>query len=292
MALALANGVQETTSTTGTGTISLAGAVSNFQTFVAGIGSGNTTYYRIAGGGQWEVGIGTVTSGSPDTLSRDTVLESSNSDSLVSFSSGSKSVTCVIAAEYGWPIMRVAAGGVEVASTGDMLPTTDASFDVGSSSKRFTDGYFSGGVYLGGTASANYLADYEEGSWTPTIGGTGGATGQTYVTQVGRYVKIGKVVHLQATIQLSAKGTFTGSYVNLHGLPFTSHAASYSILNVSYMTGMNSAVDSPALYMDASSVIPKFIGLSGTDRDINGFPQSAVSDDTFIILGGSYIAAS
>jgi hypothetical protein len=84
MALILKDRVQETSTTTGTGTLTLAGAVTQFQTFSAAIGNGNTTYYTIynAGGSDWEVGIGTVGAG---TLSRDTVLASSNSGSLVSF---------------------------------------------------------------------------------------------------------------------------------------------------------------------------------------------------------------
>jgi hypothetical protein len=90
MALVLKDRVQETTTTTGTGTITLAGAVSGFQSFSA-IGDGNTTYYAIIGTTEWEIGIGTYTS-SGTTLSRDTVLSSSNSGSLVNFSAGSKTV--------------------------------------------------------------------------------------------------------------------------------------------------------------------------------------------------------
>lgn len=92
MAFVLADRVRETTTTTGTGTVTLGGAATGFQTFAA-IGNGNSTYYTIAGQGtnEWEVGIGTYTS-SGTTLSRDTVLSSSNSGSLVNFSSGTKDV--------------------------------------------------------------------------------------------------------------------------------------------------------------------------------------------------------
>jgi hypothetical protein len=90
MALVLADRVQETTLTTGTGSVTLAGAVLGFQTFAV-IGNGNSTFYTIAdqGGSNWEVGIGTYTS-SGTTLSRDTVLASSNGGSLVNFSAGTK----------------------------------------------------------------------------------------------------------------------------------------------------------------------------------------------------------
>lgn len=94
MALVLADRVNETTTTTGTGTVTLAGAVTGYQSFAA-IGNGNQTYYTIAGQttSEWEVGIGTYTS-SGTTLSRDTVLASSNSGSLVPFSAGTKNVFC------------------------------------------------------------------------------------------------------------------------------------------------------------------------------------------------------
>lgn len=86
--------VQETTTTTGTGTLNLGGAVTGFQTFVAGVGTGKTTYYCIGtvGSGEWEVGWGTVTDATPDTLSRTVVIASSNSNSLVTLSAGTKNV--------------------------------------------------------------------------------------------------------------------------------------------------------------------------------------------------------
>ena len=92
MAFVIADRVQETTTTTGTGTVTLAGAVTGFQSFAA-VGDGNTTFYTIAdqSGSNWEVGVGTYTS-SGTTLSRDTVLSSSNSGSLVNFSAGTKNV--------------------------------------------------------------------------------------------------------------------------------------------------------------------------------------------------------
>lgn len=99
MALVVADRVKETTSTAGTGTLTLAGASTGFQSFAV-IGNGNQTYYTIAGQGtsEWEVGIGTYTS-SGTTLSRDSVLSSSNSDSLVPFSAGTKDVFVVYPSE-------------------------------------------------------------------------------------------------------------------------------------------------------------------------------------------------
>ena len=97
----------------------------------------------------------------------------------------------------------------------------DATIDLGQSAKRFKDAYLSGGVYLGGTGSANKLDDYEEGTWTPILGGSTGTSGQSYSTQHGSYTKIGRVVHLQAYVVMASIGTSTGAYGQVQNLPFT-----------------------------------------------------------------------
>ena len=90
MALVINDRVKETSTTTGTGTLSLAGAVTGFETFSSAIGNGNTTYYAIVNSnGEFEVGLGTV---SAAALARTTVISSSNSDSAVNFSAGTKDV--------------------------------------------------------------------------------------------------------------------------------------------------------------------------------------------------------
>ena len=100
MALVLNDRVKETSTTTGTGTLNLSGAVSGFETFVAGVADGNTTYYAIVNRDEdeWETGVGTVTDASTDTLARTTVITSSNSDSAVDFSAGTKDVFCTLPA--------------------------------------------------------------------------------------------------------------------------------------------------------------------------------------------------
>lgn len=90
MALVVKDRVRENSTTTGTGSLTLSGAVTGFQTFSTAIGNGNTTYYAIVSGSEWEVGLGTVSAGA---LSRDTVL-SSSTGSKVSFSAGTKDVFC------------------------------------------------------------------------------------------------------------------------------------------------------------------------------------------------------
>ena len=97
MALVVNDRVKETSTTTGTGTFTLAGAVTGFETFSSAIGNGNTTYYAISlqGGAEFEVGLGTVAAG---TLARTTIISSSNSDSAVNFSAGTKDVFCTLPA--------------------------------------------------------------------------------------------------------------------------------------------------------------------------------------------------
>ena len=99
MALVVKDRVRETTTTTGTGTITLGGAATGFQSFSV-IGNANTTFYTIqlANSNEWEVGVGTYTS-SGTTLSRDTILESSNGGTAVNFSAGTKDVFVTYPAE-------------------------------------------------------------------------------------------------------------------------------------------------------------------------------------------------
>ena len=97
MALVIADRVRETTTTTGTGTYTLAGAVTSFESF-GSIGNTNTTYYCCTDGTDFEVGIGTYAS-SGTTLARTTILQSSNCDSAVNWSAGTRQIFCTLPAE-------------------------------------------------------------------------------------------------------------------------------------------------------------------------------------------------
>ena len=99
MALVLNDRVKQTTTTTGTGTMTFASAVTGFETFAQGIGNSNTTYYAIFNGGtaEFEVGLGTL-NGNSTTLARTTIISSSNSDNAVDFSSGTKDIFCTLPA--------------------------------------------------------------------------------------------------------------------------------------------------------------------------------------------------
>ena len=122
MALVLKDRVKETTTTTGTGTYTLAGAVTGFEAF-SSVGDGNTTYYACTDGTDFEVGIGTYTL-SGTTLARTTILQSSNSDSAVSWSSGTKTIFCSQPAEKA--VFLDASGNI-IAANGSALTALNAS---------------------------------------------------------------------------------------------------------------------------------------------------------------------
>src|SRR6056300_990358 len=124
MALVVNDRVKETSTTTGTGTFDLAGAVSGFESFVAGIGNSNTTYYSIVNeNGEFEVGLGTITDAATDTLSRDTIISSSNSDSAVDFGAGTKNVFCTLPASKA--VILDSSGNI-VANNGSNLTNLNA----------------------------------------------------------------------------------------------------------------------------------------------------------------------
>ncbi len=94
----------------------------------------------------------------------------------------------------------------------------DNGVDLGVSNNRWKDLYLSGGVYLGGTGSANKLDDYEEGTFTPTVTGSASAGTTTYTSQAGYYTKIGRLVNISCIVNWSA---MTGSgFMELEGIPF------------------------------------------------------------------------
>ena len=106
----------------------------------------------------------------------------------------------------------------------------DNTINLGKSSSRFKDLYLSGGIYLGGTGSANKLDDYETGTFTPSV--ISGWTAVTYNNQSGTYTKVGRLVHFQITLTANAGNrTANGNRFDIGGLPFvkTGSGASVSV---------------------------------------------------------------
>ena len=206
MALVLNERVKETTTTTGTGALSLGGASDGFETFAQGIGNSNTTYYAIfhSTADEFEVGLGTLDGDSSD-LTRTTIYASSNSDSAVNFSAGTKTVFCTMPAARS--VFLDADGDVTLGAnldvggnltvTGtttfnggtltlgdantdnivfggevdsDIIPDDDGTFDLGSASKEWQD------IFIDGTAKVDTLTVDENATVAGTLGVTGVVT--------------------------------------------------------------------------------------------------------------------
>lgn len=239
MALVLRDRVKETTTTTGTGTVTLLGAATGYQAFSA-IGNGNTTYYTIAGqtSSEWEVGIGTYTS-SGTTLSRDTVLASSNSGSLVTFSAGTKDVFCTYpagksvnldasgnATGLGTPAAFVATNvtGLPLTSgVSGVLPTANG----GTNLSSFTSG---GAVYATSTSALT----------TGTLPTTAGGTALTNFTSGGAMYATSTSALTTGTLPITSGGTgattLYGASISTTTYTSTATAAGTTTLSVSSNT--------------------------------------------------------
>lgn len=156
MALVINDRVKETSTTTGTGTLDLAGAVTGFVTFVAGIGDTNTTYYAIFEQGtvRWEVGLGTVTDAATDTLARTTVINNSSGNTDKITFAGTLDVFCTLPASKS--LYLDAAGALANATV-----ITDANINA-----------------TGTASSSTFLRG--DNSWTAVSGGSVTTLGETF----------------------------------------------------------------------------------------------------------------
>jgi len=132
MALVISDRVKETTTTTGTGTYNLGGAVTGFETFTANLSNSDTTYYACTDNTDFEVGIGTFTA-SGTTLARTTILASSNSNNAVSWSSGTRTIFCTLPASK--TVFLDASGNATIGGT----VTATGSFIIGSADMNEAD---------------------------------------------------------------------------------------------------------------------------------------------------------
>ncbi len=119
------------------------------------------------------------------------------------------------------------------------------------------------------SADANTLDDYEEGTWTPVIGGSGGTSGQTYSAQTGRYVKVGRLVMANCFVQLSVKGTITTN-VQIQGLPFTSVGTSV------FPTAHVNWIDLATTFVSVKAVVLT----TATVADVRGAAAANVGSNT------------
>lgn len=143
------------------------------------------------------------------------------------------------------------------------------------------------------STDANVLDDYEEGTWTPVLGGSGGTSGQTYTTQAGTYVKVGKLVWATGLIVLSAKGTITTN-LQISGLPFTSENTSgnEAALTIGYWANLNTAVTFLTGFLTANATAVLLQGTTAAATTIAGFTTTDVTNTTSLRFSIVYRASA
>lgn len=144
------------------------------------------------------------------------------------------------------------------------------------------------------STGANDLDDYEEGSWTPTFGGSGGQSGQAYSLQVGRYIKVGKKVFVEGRVTLSTLGTLTGS-VQIQGLPFTSENVSSlsAACNCGFVANLAAATFSQlGGFVDTNATTITLHGFKGAATGTSAVAQADFTATTSIIFSATYQASA
>ena len=137
--------------------------------------------------------------------------------------------------------------------------------DIGGNPHRFKDLYLSGGAYIGGTVSANKLDDYEEGSWTPVLEGSGATSGVAYSRRQGTYTKVGNKVFVNFHIVLSSEGTI-GSTAKISGLPFSGNSS--PLYQVCHIMSGNMALDKDQILTGMQYASNAFIYLMIQESDL------------------------
>ena len=139
------------------------------------------------------------------------------------------------------------------------------------------------------SADANTLDDYEEGSWTPVIGGSGGTSGQTYSAQAGRYIKIGREVHATGYALLSAKGTITGN-VQVQGLPVALENVSnlFVACHVGQMSNLAVAYAWLGGYGSPGTSVIGIVGRTGAAVSSSNLTTTDIGNTTDIVVAIHY----
>jgi hypothetical protein len=143
-------------------------------------------------------------------------------------------------------------------------------------------------------SGANTLDDYEEGTWTPVIGGTGGESGQAYSHQTGRYVKVGKMVYANFSVLLSTEGTITGN-VQIKGLPYTAVTSANGAtgnLYLGYFTSLATTWVWIGGNVDSAGTTATLFGLTAAATGVGNLVAADINDTTRFIGTLVYEAAN
>jgi hypothetical protein len=156
------------------------------------------------------------------------------------------------------------------------------------------DAVFGGGIYLGGTATANKLDDYKEGAWTPTLKFSSGQVGITYagaagtVYRNGHYTKIGRVVTFSFRIILTSKGTSVGD-ATISGLPYDANGGLGNYGSAMYSFANNFLIPlRPTITIDSSSSIIRLRFVNSPNGNYGNVTNSDFNNNSDIILTGTY----
>jgi hypothetical protein len=177
---------------------------------------------------------------------------------------------------------------------------TDATFDIGASgATRPRDLFLSRLLNVAGgqivfpstqvpSTDVNTLDDYEEGIWLPVIGGSGGTSGQTYTTQIGVYIKIGKLVFVQYYVVLSAKGTIT-AIAQIQGLPFAieNQVGHLSATPVAYWASLGTAQVQLSAIGVVNSTAASLFGATGAVTSLAALSTTDIGNTTS--LAGTFV---
>ena len=169
----------------------------------------------------------------------------------------------------------------------------DGAINLGSSSYRWNSLWLSGGAYIGGTGSANYLDDYEEGTFVPKFTFGGGSSGQSYSSvRNGFYTKIGDTVFITVRLELTARGSSTGT-IRIADLPFTSISTSNSNSGfyIGYMANVSGNFDTNNIHLviDPNETVITFRQMSsGSSVDM---AESNFGNSSQVIVSGFYRTA-
>jgi len=326
MALILNDRVKETSTTTGQGTLNLAGAATGFETFVTGIGDNNTTYYAIVheSDGTWEIGIGTVDDQSTDTLARTTVIDTSAGNTTkINFAAGSKTVFCTLPSSKA--VFLDADGDVslganlDVAGTltvtgtttfnggtltlGDantdnivfggevdsnIIPDDDGAFDLGSSSKEWKDIYIDGVAYLD-EINFNGTAISSTAAEINALDGITAVVGELNALDLGS-TAIGTAIASKAVI-LDANKDYTG----IRNLTITGELDG-ATLDISGDADIDSTTNLDVVDIDGAVDMATTLALGGNadfngDLDVDGTTNLDNTDiDGTLVVDGSNIS--